>query len=298
MTVKQFLDVVEVRTKIVSISGFAIGTIYAYWRAGRIDPLFVFVMFPAVLAVDMATTALNTFFDYYRGVDRRSINRESNKVVVHGDVPALAAIVTAFVLLLVAAVFGVWLAYLTSLWLLALGAFGVSLGIAYNAGPLPISRLPVGELFAGGALGWGLVSLVAWVHLDGFAAGDLLVGLPSLLLVASILTTNNTCDAVGDELAGRRTLSIVIGARNAERLIYLLGIGSFGLLLLLSLVGRLPRLGIATSLGGVFVCIPIYRLMSKTGYAHKTKDLAMARISLVFVIFTLAVLVAFMPSLV
>lgn len=296
MTLRQFLSVVEIRTKLVSISGFAIGTTYAYGSTGRIDPLRFLVMLPAVLCVDMATTALNTFFDYYRGVDRKQNNRERNKVVVHQGVPAFSALFVAVILLALAAALGIWLSFLVSPAILVVGFLSVLVGIAYNAGPAPISRLPVGELFAGGFLGWVLVTLSIWVQQGVLIASDLLVGIPSLLFVASILTTNNTCDIDGDRIAGRRTLSILIGRSAGEALVYAQGAAAYLLLSVLSAYRVLPRSLLWTGGVGLIVTLVIYRAMHRTGYSHESKDMAIGRVSLAFTVFTLAVVLGLLAA--
>ena len=43
------------------------------------------------------------------------------------------------------------------------------------------------------------------------------LGLPSSLVIAAILSTNNACDRVGDARAGRRTLAIVLGPGRGAR---------------------------------------------------------------------------------
>lgn len=288
MTLRQFLSVVEIRTKLVSISGFAIGTMYAAARTGRLDPLRLAVMLPAVLAIDMATTALNTFFDYVRGVDHVERNRERNKVVVHEGVPALSALLIAVILLVAAALLGLWLAVLVSPLILLAGGLSILVGIAYNAGPAPISRLPVGELFAGGFLGWVLVTLSVWVQIGTLGSSDLLVGVPSLLFVASILTTNNTCDIDGDRRAGRKTLSIVVGRRAGEAIVYLQGIAAYAIAIVLALIGVYPRAVAASIAPAAVVTLPIYRAMHRAGYSHKTKDAAIGGVSLAFSVFTLS----------
>jgi 1,4-dihydroxy-2-naphthoate octaprenyltransferase len=95
MTIREFFGVVELPTKIVSLSSFTLGTLFAAASVGRISPVRVVLMLLATLAVDMGTTAWNTYFDFLRRVDDSRFNRERNKVLVHGGVPPAAALVVS-----------------------------------------------------------------------------------------------------------------------------------------------------------------------------------------------------------
>lgn len=285
------LRIVEVRTKIVSVSGFLIGTLYVLGDTGRIDPTRTALMAVAVLAVDMATTGFNTFFDWYSGVDRRAHNRESDKVLIHRNVPPGYALLISVALYLVAAIAGLVLASKTSWWLVPAGAGSMLVGLAYNAGPLPISRTPVGELFAGGFLGWVLVTLTIYVERLTLAGDDLLVGIPSALMVASILTVNNTCDIDGDRRSGRHTLSILIGRRGGEVLVYVLGAAAFAGAATLAVAGVVPRAVLIGSVAAAVLSVPSYRTLNARGFSHETKGPSMGAISRVFLWFTLGVTV-------
>lgn len=288
MTFRQFLRVVEIRTKIVSISALAVGISYVWYHSGPPPLIETTLLVVAVLAVDMATTGFNTFFDYFSGVDSRKVNREKDKVLVHEGVGGIPALVVSFLLYAVAAVLGLILAIRTSLWLIPLGALCMLVGFAYNAGPAPISRTPFGEIFAGGFLGWVLVTLViGTLEPAAFETESLLIGLPSLLMVASILTVNNTCDMVGDRQAGRRTLSIVIGPHSSEALIYLLGVASFVAAVILAFQGIIPSSGTVPILLMALLTVPVYFRMHRRGYSHQTKGPSMGSISSIFMRFTI-----------
>jgi 1,4-dihydroxy-2-naphthoate polyprenyltransferase len=305
ITFYQLMRIVEIRTKLISISGFGIGAVYSWYRSGSLDPVVFLVMLGGVLAVDMATTGFNTFFDFFHGVDRRDLNRESDKVLVHQGVPAGTALLVSLVLYALAVVLGIVLALITTPWVIPIGALSMAIGFLYNAGPLPLSRTPLGELFAGGFLGWVLVTLTVFVFRQGagaVAAGahvagaagagamapqDLLAGIPSMLMVASILTVNNTCDIDGDRKAGRKTLSILLGRRAGEVLVYLLGGGTFVLTGLYGYTGILPRTILFGTIPAALLSIPVYVGMHRRGYSHETKGPSMGAVSKVFLLFTL-----------
>jgi 1,4-dihydroxy-2-naphthoate octaprenyltransferase len=292
ITLYQFLRIVEIRTKVISISGFVLGAAYVWYTYGAPDGVVLVVMGAAVLAVDMATTGFNTFFDFYHGVDRRDLNREVDKVLVHQGVPAGTALLVSLVLYGVAVGLGILLAVIATPWVVPIGALCMAVGFLYNGGPLPISRTPAGELFAGGFLGWVLVTLTIFVLAPRpFGAGDLLVGVPSLLLVASILTVNNTCDIDGDRKAGRHTLSILLGRTAGEMVVYLLGIIAFLFTVYLVWRGVFPRTVVYGLVPAAILSVPIYVGLHRRGYSHDTKGPSMGAISKVFALFSVGVIV-------
>lgn len=291
VTLYQFARIVEIRTKIVSVSAFTIGTLYAVRVSGSVSWTRIALMSAAVLAVDMATTGFNSFFDYWSGVDRLDTNREADKVLVHQNVPPGLALIVSLTLAMIAIVLGLVLTVIVGPLVAVIGVVCMAVGFLYNGGPLPLSRTPFGELFAGGFLGWTLVSLSVYVHNGTIGITDLYLGLPSLFLVGSILTVNNTCDIDGDTIAGRRTLSILLGRRAGEFLVYLQGVIAFIGVAILGRVGVLPPTATVTVPIAFVLSLPIYIRMHRRGFSHTTKGASMQSISLVFVLFTVSIVV-------
>ena len=293
MTVRQILDVLEIRTKVVSVSGFAVGTVYAARHTATDDATgnvaASVILFAAILAVDMGTTGFNSFFDFLRGVDRRGVNREHDKVLVNDRVPALPVFLLSFGLYLTAMIFGVWLSFLVGFEILLVGAISVTVGFLYNTGPIPLSSTPLGEVFAGGFLGWVLVTLSIYVHTGTLDGTDMLVGVPSFLMVASILTVNNTCDIESDRAAGRKTLSIVVGRRVSTVIAVLLGVCAYASSAVLAFRGVFPQNALYLLAAACIVSAFIYRTMILRGLVAGTKGISMQSILYIFVAFSLAV---------
>ena len=293
MTFKQFSGIVELRTKIVSMSTLFASTAYTSWRIGRLDVVSFLLLLFAALAVDMGTTGFNTYFDFLGGVDHPEHNRERSKVLVHEGVRPKAALTVSVLCFGIAVVLGLVIALRSGWPVILAGGASMAVGFFYTGGPLPISRTPLGEIFAGGFLGTVFFLIVYYVLGGSVDPRSLfhafLASLPSALFIASILTTNNTCDIEGDKAAGRRTLSILIGRRAAAALIYVEGILGFALAAAWVVAGILPipvllALGAAAGLS-VFV----YRRMGALGYSHETKQNAMGGISQVFILYSAAI---------
>ena len=298
MTLTDFARIVEIRTKIVSVSAFLIGTLFAAWYAGEFSPLLALLMLAATLCVDMGTTGFNSYFDFHSGVDNAQFNRERDKVLVHRGIGSHLALVISVGLFGAAVVLGALIGFLVGIEIILVGAACMAVGFLYNGGPLPLSRTPLGELFAGGFLGFVLVALSYYVHTRSLDSGAVLIGLPSFLLVASILTVNNTCDLDGDRAAGRWTLSILLGRRGGELVIYLLGAAGFGLALALGAVGVLPRWTMIPLAAAAILAGREYRRMHRRGYSHETKGPSMGSISRVFLLYTVAMVFSLALSLI
>jgi len=290
MTFSQFLGVVELRTKIVSISTLSLATAYAYRVRGRIELPLLALTLPAVLLVDMGTTAFNSFFDYWRGDDRGGRIREPDKVLVTEGVPALAAFFVAAGCFVLASCLGAVLAALAGAWVLGAGALCLGAGFLYNGGPRPISRSPLGELVAGLFLGSALFLIAYRLQAGSWDWRALLVSVPGCLFIASILSVNNACDLVGDAAAGRRTLAILLGPRWAAVLPPALGAAAYLLEIGLALAGLLPRPEALIAGGAALVSLPLYARMESSGFSHETKGPSMRAILAAFSLWSLALL--------
>jgi 1,4-dihydroxy-2-naphthoate octaprenyltransferase len=297
MTLKQLLGVVEIRTKVVSLSTLATATLYAWRETGGLDAATLALTAPAVLLVDMGTTAFNSFFDYWRGVDDRARATETDKVLVTEGVPPLAALIVALSCYFLAACLGLALAVREGAWVIAAGSACLAVGFLYNGGPLPISGTPLGELAAGGTLGAALFLVAYGLQAGSWGARPLLASLPGSLFIASILTVNNTCDIEGDRAAGRRTLSSLIGARAGGLLSAALGAAAFGATARLSLSGILPAACAPAAAGAAVAAAPVYARMLSRGFSHGTKSRNMRSILLAFVLWSIGLAVGLAAAL-
>ena len=75
---------------------------------------------------------------------------------------------------------------------------------------------------------------------SGWTPPRILVGIPSSLIIAGILSTNNACDRVGDERAGRRTLAIALGPRRSHLPVFALVAATYAAIVLLAALRVLP----------------------------------------------------------
>lgn len=287
MTLRQFLGIVEMRTKVISVSTLACATLYALRETKRFDPVVLALTLTSVLLVDMGTTAFNSFFDYWRGDDRDTRLREPDKVLATEDVPALAAFIVAAGCYAVAACLGLVLALRAGAWVVGWGALCLAAGFSYNGGPRPVSRTPLGELVAGGFLGSALFLIAYRLQAGGLGTKPLFASIPGALFIASILSVNNACDMEGDLVAGRRTLAIILGRRRAAYLPVALAAGSYVATLGAALSGVVPIGAAAAGAATALASVPIYARMLKRGFSHDTKGANMRAVLGAFALWSL-----------
>ena len=214
MKMREFWAIVELRTKTVSLTSLGLGLILLFKTPQTDISWTAVVLFSmALFLLDMGTTAFNTFFDYWRGTDRRELNFEADKVLLHQGTPPGAAFIIALALFAGAGLLGVGLIWLRGLTMAFFGGLGMLVGFAYSGGRRPLSGSPWGELFAGIFLGGLVINLVYFAGTGFFTWAVLRLSLPSTAMVAALLAVNHACDRVTDQLAGRRTLAVLLGSK-------------------------------------------------------------------------------------
>ena len=233
MKPRSFFKFVEIQTKVASVIPFIMGILYSLYRFGEIKILNVLLLFVSMIALDMATTAINNYLDYKNAVRKEGYNYETHNAMVRDNITDTKAKMIIFGLLGVSLLSGLVLFILTDWVILAIGAIGFIVGILYSFGPVPISRTPLGELFSGGVMGgllffasvyvnvydYGLV--ISYVKSDVFhlhlMIDELLAiavaAIPFVLMISGIMLANNICDIEDDIENKRHTLPYYLGRK-------------------------------------------------------------------------------------
>jgi 1,4-dihydroxy-2-naphthoate octaprenyltransferase len=284
------LQIVDIRTKIVSVSSLLIGTAYAVYATQSFAADRFVLMLLATLCVDMGTTGFNSYFDFLRGVDTADTDVEKWKALVQRGIDPAVAWRLSWLMFALAAVPGLLLGALVDWRVVPVGATCMVVALLYSGGPLPIAGRPVGEVFAGGLLGLALIVIAAFVQAGTLDGRVWWLGVPSSTLIATILSVNNACDIEGDRKAGRRTLAVVAGAARAERMIHAQLVLTLVLACALVPLDVVPASALAPlAVVAVFAWRELAR-MHRRGFSHATKSACMGGISAVFVLYTVAIL--------
>lgn len=245
--IKNYLDFVEIKTKLATVIPFLTGVAYALYVSGadgdrHIDLGATLLLMAAMFPVDMGVTAINNH-----------IGKRASGVAPHyTDKISLAIIIC---LITVSTVLGLYMTHLYGFVVLIVGLICYAVGIFYTFGPIPIAHSAYGEIFSGLTQGLLITFLSAYVNLprdyflniqikwgslfDGgvsrsglfnllpvvdvsfsFAALAMLfvAAVPPICCIANIMLANNTCDIDEDVAVRRYTLPYYIGIPKALNL--------------------------------------------------------------------------------
>jgi 1,4-dihydroxy-2-naphthoate octaprenyltransferase len=191
-----------------------IGSALAWRTTGHLRVLLLLAMLTASILIQAATNMFNEYFDYVRGLDTAESVGIAGAITQDG-VPPKTILRAAVAALVLATLLGVYICTQSSWWLAAIGAFSMLVGYLYTGGPYPIAGTPFGEVFAGGFMGSGIVLLSCFIQQKFVNGYDVLVSIPSAILIGAILTSNNIRDREGDRKNGRHTLAILLGHESA-----------------------------------------------------------------------------------
>ena len=276
MSLPIFLELVEIRTKLASLLPFIIGLLFVIYHFGEFNPLNTTVFFVCMIIFDMTTTAINNYMDWKKAVDDPKFDYKNTRNVIgvqHLDEKRV--VTTILTMFFVAAALGVWLVYLTTFLVLVIGILCFTIGIFYTFGPIPLSRLPLGEVFSGITMGFGIRFLIIYVnayhvglldlmynegqlliYLDIFELLTiLLISLPGVFTIANVMLANNICDLEEDRSNNRYTLVHYIGRESALKLFSMLYVLSFLALIFALAIGVFPLpVGIV-----IFTLVPVLK---------------------------------------
>ncbi len=206
------------RTLTLSVAPVVAGTTLGWQDAGSLDVRPLLASLIGALAIQAGTNLFNDVSDALRGGDQ-PMRQGPPRVTALGWASPERVRHAALVSFAVAALVGLYLAYLGGWPILALGAASLVAGWAYSGGPRPIAYTPLGELFVIAFFGVGAVGGTYYLQTNTLSFAAVVTGVAIGAVAAAVLLANNYRDMEPDRLAGRRTLAIQAGVE-ASKLIY------------------------------------------------------------------------------
>lgn len=240
MTMKVFFELVEIRTKLASLFPFLVGLLFSAFYFDQVNAENMILFFAAMLVFDMATTAINNLMDFKKA--KNDHYQENTNIVGSAKLSEKKVSYLIYSMIAFSSLVGIYLTYRTSLLLLAMGGICFLIGIFYTFGPVPLSRMPLGEIFSGVTMGFGIFFITIYLNIANldvlrlsFVDGQFMIygkikelifivwaSVPMIFTIANIMLANNLCDLEQDISNHRYTLPYYIGKENGVKLFQLL----------------------------------------------------------------------------
>ncbi len=189
-----------------------------------------FILFRFLLALlvsvslQVGVNYANDYSDGIRGTDEDRVG--PRRLVASGLIPAKRVKWAAYTFFAIAALAGLFLAIVTSLWILIIGAVAIPAAWFYTGGIKPYGYRGLGEVSV--FVFFGLVATVgsSFVQSERIDALVLYCAIPVGFLATALLVVNNLRDIATDMEAGKKTLAVRIGDTATRQLYALLVLGA------------------------------------------------------------------------
>ena len=219
-----------------------VGSMFAFIDHSLHAGLF-FAMLIASMLIQAATNMFNEYYDFARGLDNEQSVGIGGTIVRDGIAPK-TVLNLAFVFFGIAMLLGVYICIASSWWIAVIGLICMLFGYLYTGGPYPIAYTPFGELSSGFLMGTVIIGISYYIQTLTVTANVILISIPVAIFIGCIMLANNIRDLDGDKINGRKTIAILIGRKNAIRLMAALFIIAYTLTILYIILGILPILSI------------------------------------------------------
>ena len=177
------------------------------------------------LALQVGVNYANDYSDGIRGTDNDRVG--PLRLVGSGVASAASVKRAAFLCFGVAAVAGLVLALVTSMWLLLVGAAAIVAAWTYTGGPRPYGYAGFGEVFV--FLFFGVVATMGteFVVAESFSVTGVMASVAVGAFACALLVINNLRDIPGDTKSGKRTLAVKLGDLSTRKFFAVLVMSAF-----------------------------------------------------------------------
>jgi 1,4-dihydroxy-2-naphthoate octaprenyltransferase len=181
------------------------------------------------LLPQIGSNVANDVYDFERGADAPG-RQGALRVTQAGLLTPAKMKRGLWIIVGLAALVGLYLAFLRGWVIVVLGLVAIAAAIAYTGGPFPLAYFGVGDVFV--FVFFGVVSVVGsyYVQTASVSPTALRMSIPVGLIVTDILVVNNLWDAGNDRIAGKRTLAVRIGESRTRAQYILLMLLAYALL--------------------------------------------------------------------
>jgi 1,4-dihydroxy-2-naphthoate octaprenyltransferase len=167
------------------------------------------------LLLQIGSNLANDVFDFERGTDTPE-RLGPTRVTQAGLLSASQVKLGMVVVFALAALLGLYLAWLGGWPIILIGLAAIISAIAYTGGPFPFGYYGLGDIFV--FIFFGLASVAGTYYVQAHTVSSAVwwMTIPPGLIITAILVVNNLRDLENDCKAGKHTLAVMLGGRAAK----------------------------------------------------------------------------------
>jgi 1,4-dihydroxy-2-naphthoate polyprenyltransferase len=212
-TREQWIAGARPKTLPAAIAPVLVGTSFAGYNASFLQ---TFLALTVALCLQIGVNYANDYSDGIKGTDFDRVG--PMRLVGSGAATADSVKKAAFISFFVAAIAGLILASRTSWLLIIPGAICIIAAWTYTGGPKPYGYQAMGEVSV--FIFFGVVATVGtyYVQTESVSREVILASFAMGALACAILVLNNLRDLPSDEVAGKKTLAVVMGDKSTRDL--------------------------------------------------------------------------------
>jgi len=162
------------------------------------------------LLLQIGSNVANDVYDFERGADT-SERHGPLRVTQAGLLTPAQMKRGMWIIFGLAALIGLYLAFLRGWLVIVLGLAAIISAIAYSGGPFPLGYHALGDLFVFIFFGVMGVTGTYYVQSGSVSPAAWWMSVPVGLMITDILVVNNLRDLENDRAAGKRTLAVLLG---------------------------------------------------------------------------------------
>ena len=256
-TARDWIGAARLRTLPLAVTPVLIGTGAALVVTDEFHGMIALACLAVAVFLQIGVNFANDYSDGIRGTDDHRVGPA--RLTASRKVPARRVLAVALGFFALAAIAGLAIVIRTGQWwMLAIGALAIAAAWFYTGGKRPYGYDGLGELFV--FVFFGLVATLGttWVQAFSLPQEAWFGAVAAGLLACAVLLANNLRDIDQDRVAGKRTLTVLIGRRWTQVLFPLFVLVPFAIAAFLALFYPIAWLALMALLAGIPAIIIVW----------------------------------------
>ncbi len=223
--IRHWIKATRPKTLPASVIPVAIGSAAALSFGNFKWHLSLIALVCAVL-IQIITNYLNEVYDYYRGADTKE-RKGPQRVVASGVISPKKMLTVSLILIAITFLLGLILVDRAGVPILIIGILSLIFAYAYTGGPYPLAYKGLGDIFV--MIFFGIVAVCGTFYVQTLTLTPevFIASLGPGLLSMNLLGVNNIRDIETDKKAGKNTLAVKLGRKNALIMYYVVNFFAF-----------------------------------------------------------------------